>query len=65
MTMQRVTSITVSTESAEPLRGIIEIDCADAAAKFEINEELALQLCSDLERFLTQVTRRSRDVRFG
>ncbi|MFB9265990.1 hypothetical protein ACFFWD_23015 [Bradyrhizobium erythrophlei] len=64
MTMQRVTNVSVSTESAEPLRGIIEFDCAGAVAKFVINEDLAHQVCSGLERFLTQAPRRARVVQF-
>ncbi|WP_420971237.1 hypothetical protein [Bradyrhizobium sp. B120] len=57
MTMQRATSIAVSAISAAPLRGTIAIDCAGSVAAFEIDEELAHRLCSDLERFLTQVPR--------
>jgi hypothetical protein len=63
--MQRVTNVTVSTETAEPLRGIVEIECAGIVSKFELNEDLAHQLCSGLDRFLTQVTRRPRLVRLG
>ena len=65
MTTQKASNISVSTVSAEPLRGIIEVDCADKVATFEINEDLAHQLCGDLERFLTQVPQRSRLVRAG
>ncbi|WP_426434132.1 hypothetical protein [Bradyrhizobium genosp. P] len=63
--MQKVTNVTVSTETIEPLRGVVEIDCAGAVAKFEINEDLAHQLCSGLDRFLTQVTCRPRLVRLA
>ncbi|MCC8955638.1 hypothetical protein H8B02_20025 [Bradyrhizobium sp. Pear77] len=59
MTMQRATSIAVSAVSAAPLRGTIAIECAGTIATFEIDEELAHRLCSDLERFLTQVPRRT------
>ncbi|MVT68299.1 hypothetical protein GPL21_24685 [Bradyrhizobium pachyrhizi] len=63
MTVQRATNITVSTVSAAPLRGTIEIDCAGAVATFAIDEEMAHRLCADLERFLTQVPRRTRAAR--
>ncbi|WP_050627617.1 hypothetical protein [Bradyrhizobium viridifuturi] len=65
MTVQRVTNIAVSTASAGPLRGTIEIDCAGTVAAFEIDEELAHRLCADLERFLTQVPRRTGTARSG
>ncbi|WP_298272907.1 hypothetical protein [uncultured Bradyrhizobium sp.] len=60
MTRQRATNISVSTISAAPLRATVEIDCHDSVATFEIDEELAHRLCADLERFLTQVPRRTR-----
>ncbi|QPF87756.1 hypothetical protein IC762_16300 [Bradyrhizobium genosp. L] len=60
MTMQRATDIAVTTKSTEPMRAILEIDCAGSLAKFEINEDLAHRLCSELERFLTQVPCRTR-----
>ncbi|WFU29664.1 hypothetical protein QA635_23985 [Bradyrhizobium brasilense] len=63
MTVQRATNITVSTASAAPLRGTIEIDCAGTVATFAIDEEMAHRLCADLERFLTQVPRRTRAAR--
>ena len=65
MTLQRATSIAVSAVSAAPLRGIIAVDCAGTVATFEIDEELAHRLCSDLERFLTQVPRRTSTARSG
>ncbi|MCA6102426.1 MULTISPECIES: hypothetical protein [Bradyrhizobium] len=63
MTVQRATNIRVSTASASPLRGTIEIDCAGTVATFAIDEEMAHRLCADLERFLTQVPRRTRAAR--
>ncbi|MCP1844879.1 thiamine phosphate synthase YjbQ (UPF0047 family) [Bradyrhizobium sp. USDA 4524] len=63
MTVQRATNIRVSTTSAAPLRGTIEIDCAGTVATFAIDEEMAHRLCADLERFLTQVPRRTRAAR--
>ncbi|UGY14007.1 hypothetical protein [Bradyrhizobium septentrionale] len=64
MTVQRATNIVVSTMSAAPLRGTIAIDCAGTVATFEIDEELAHRLCTDLERFLTQAPHRTRTARF-
>jgi hypothetical protein len=63
MTTRRATNIAVSEASSAPLRGTIEIDCTGDTARFEINEDLALRLCSDLERFLTQVPRRAQAAR--
>lgn len=63
MAVHRATNIAVSTVSAGPLRGTIEIDCAGTVAAFEIDEELAHRLCADLERFLTQGPRRTRAAR--
>lgn len=59
MTKHRATNIAVSAVSATPLRGTIAIDCAGTVTTFEIDEELAHRLCTDLERFLTQVPRRT------
>jgi hypothetical protein len=61
MTSRKIISISVSTESAEPLRGIVEIDSAGSITRFELNEDLAYGLCRDLERFLTQSQRRNRN----
>ncbi|MHC2462898.1 hypothetical protein ACVIHD_001910 [Bradyrhizobium embrapense] len=63
MTMHRATNIAVSAVSAAPLRGTIAIDCSGTVATFEIDEELAHRLCSDLERFLTQVPRQTSTTR--
>lgn len=65
MTIQRAANVAVATTSAEPLRGILEIGSAGGIARYEISEDLAHQLCSDLERFLTQVPRRMRMARLG
>ena len=60
MTMLKATSISVLTDPATSQRGFIEIDCAGKVATYKINEDLAHRLCSDLERFLTQVPPRLR-----
>jgi hypothetical protein len=52
--VQKITEITISTKSTEPLTGIIHIITADAEIKFEITEDLAHKICTDLDRLLTQ-----------
>jgi hypothetical protein len=52
--VHKVTEVTISTRSTEPLTGIVQVNTADTEIKFEITEDLAHQLCSDLERFLTR-----------
>ncbi|WMT78577.1 hypothetical protein [Bradyrhizobium sp. Ash2021] len=52
--LRKITDFSISTVSAEPLRGIIEIDTFGSAVKFELSEDTALNICADLERFLTQ-----------
>ena len=52
--LRKITGFSISTVSTEPLRGIIEIDTADSAVKFELSDDTALNICTDLERFLTQ-----------
>jgi hypothetical protein len=63
MKVQRIANVSISTVSAEPLRGMVEITTANSAMLFELDEELAHRLCSELERFLTQVPQRSRKLR--
>jgi hypothetical protein len=52
--VHRITEITVSTKSTDPRRGIVRVNTTDVEVKFEITEELAHKICTDLERFLTQ-----------
>jgi hypothetical protein len=52
--VHRITEITVSTKSTEPLTGIVRVNTTDVEVKFEITEELAHKICTDLERFLTR-----------
>jgi hypothetical protein len=51
---QKITEVVVSTKSAEPFAGIIQVVTIDAEIKFEITEDLAHKLCTDLDRLLTQ-----------
>jgi hypothetical protein len=55
--LRKITNFSISTVSTEPLRGIVEIDTFDSAMKFELNEDTALNICTDLEHFLTQEKR--------
>ncbi|HXN66725.1 MAG TPA: hypothetical protein VN926_03625 [Bradyrhizobium sp.] len=52
--VHRITDITVSTKSTDPLTGIVRVNATDVEVKFEITEELAHKICTDLERFLTR-----------
>lgn len=52
--VQKVTEVFVLTKSAEPLAGIVHVNTADAELKFEITEDLAHKICTELERFLTR-----------
>ena len=49
--IRNLTRLSVSTNSIDPLRGVVEIDFS---MKFGLNEELAHRICTELERFLTQ-----------
>jgi hypothetical protein len=50
----RIAKTTVSTMSMKPLSGIVQIDTAASTLQFELNEEIAHDLCMQLDRFLTQ-----------
>ena len=60
----RITEVTISTKSTEPLSGIVQISTAASTMKFELNAEIALALCTDLDRFLTQGLRMPAKVRY-
>jgi hypothetical protein len=51
---RKITNFSISTVSTEPLSGIVEIDTFDSAVTFELSEDTALKICTDLEHFLTQ-----------
>lgn len=50
----KMTEVIILTNSTEPLAGIVQVNTADAEIKFEITEDLAHKICTDLERFLTR-----------
>jgi hypothetical protein len=51
---QKISRISISTKSTEPLSGIAEIATADSTVKFELNADIAHRICTELERFLTR-----------
>lgn len=64
--VRKIARFSIVTHSTNPLRGTVEIDTANATMKFELDEDMAHGLCTDLERFLTQVSQRGRSrVRCG
>ena len=54
MAVRKIAAFSVTTNCAEPLRGIVEIDVAGTTLRFELNEDLAHSLCGDLDHFLAQ-----------
>jgi hypothetical protein len=52
--VHKITDIAVTTKSTEPLIGILQVDAGNTVMKFEITEELAHMICTNLERFLTR-----------
>jgi hypothetical protein len=52
--VHKITEVTILAKSTEPRTGIVRVNTADAEIKFEITEDLAHQICTDLERFLTR-----------
>jgi len=52
--VHKITEVSILTKSTEPLTGIVQLNTADAEMKFEITEDLAHTICTNLERFLTR-----------
>ena len=50
----KITEISILTKSTEPLVGIVHVNTTDMEIRFEITEDLAHKICSDLERFMTR-----------
>ena len=50
----KITEISILTKSTEPLVGIVHVNTSDTEVRFEITEDLAHRICTDLERFLTR-----------
>lgn len=51
---QKLAEVIILTKSTEPLIGIFQVNTADAEIKFQITEDLAHSICTDLEHFLTR-----------
>jgi len=51
---RKITDVSVSTTSTNPLRAIVEIESADSTITFELTEDIAHRICTGLDRFLTQ-----------
>lgn len=49
----KITEVSVLTKSTEPLTGVVLVRTVDKEIKFEITEDLAFRICTELERFLT------------
>ena len=50
----KITEISILTKSTEPLVGIVQVSTTDREISFEMTEDLAHKICTDLERFLTR-----------
>jgi hypothetical protein len=59
--VHKIAKFSISTHSTNPPRGMVEIDTASSTIRFELDEDTAHGLCTDLERFLTQVPQRVRN----
>lgn len=51
---QKITAVSVYVKSSEPLIGVVLVRTVNTEIKFEITEDLAHQICTDLEHFLTR-----------
>jgi len=58
--VHKIIDVSVTTRSTRPLCAIVEIEAVGSTMKFELTEEIALRMCTDLERFLTQEPHRGR-----
>lgn len=64
--IHKIARLSVVARPIDPLRGIVEIYTPNTTMRFELNEDMAHSLCTDLERFLTQVPQRVRSrARYG
>lgn len=52
--VQEIIDVSVMTTSTRPLCAIVEVEAVGSTMKWELTEEIALRMCTDLERFLTQ-----------
>jgi len=52
--VHKIIDVSVTTTSTRPLCAIVEVEAVGSTMKFELTEEIALRMCTDLEHFLTQ-----------
>jgi len=52
--VEKAVEISVLPRSAEPSTAIVQVNTAGTEMKFEITEDMAHKICTDLERFLTR-----------
>jgi hypothetical protein len=50
----KIAEISVFTKSTEPRTGVALLRTVEAEIRFEITEDLAHRICTELERFLTR-----------
>jgi hypothetical protein len=58
--VHKIINVSVTTTSTRPLCAIVEVEAVGSTMKFELTEDIALRMCTDLERFLTQEPHRGR-----
>ena len=49
-----ITGLSIQAKSTEPSIAIVRVITHEAEMKFEITQDLAHKICTDLERFLTR-----------
>lgn len=59
--IHKIARLSISTHSTNPPRGIVEIETSNSTIRFELNEDMAHSLCTDLEHFLTQAPQRAQN----
>ena len=50
----KITGISIQAKSTEPLIAIVRVITREAEMEFEITQDLAHRICTDLEHFLTR-----------
>jgi hypothetical protein len=52
--VHKIIDVSITTISTRPLSAIFEFEAVDSTIKVALTEAIALRMCTDLERFLTQ-----------
>lgn len=50
----KITAVSIEAKSTQPSIAVVRVNTRAAEMKFEINQDLAHKICTDLERFLTR-----------